>query len=57
MSINPGDVNLAPFLSISVVLDTSQTSIFVLDVTPEKLRSLADDLASAQTALAEELAS
>ncbi|MEN6447347.1 MAG: hypothetical protein ABFD70_06355 [Syntrophaceae bacterium] len=45
MYINPGDE--APFLSVSTASDDSQFSVFVMDVTPDQLRSLADDLAAA----------
>jgi len=60
MYINPGDE--APFLSVSTASDDSQFSVFVMDVTPAQLHSLADDLAAAQNerrikSLAEEMVS
>lgn len=42
LNINPGSQR--PFLTISQVDDTCQSSMFVFDITPDRLRRLADEL-------------
>lgn len=44
IKINPGNSVLKPFLSITQVNGASRFNLQVTDITPEKLRSLADEL-------------
>ena len=42
--INPGGTDDPPFLVLDLISDDAQASFFLLDITSDRLRSLADEL-------------